>query len=93
MNERERAREAAGLAAYALYGPTTEERRTLRDWRVVKNEQDRARYRNGERKKLTEGCTHGRIATYNAGCRCEQCREVARVKKRWYRTRAKWGLS
>jgi hypothetical protein len=35
------------------------------------------------------GGTHGRIGTYNNGCRCEQCRRVATQLRSHYRARQK----
>ena len=41
--------------------------------------------------RLTAGCTHGKVATYSKGCRCDECREVwrgyRRDKVRAYRQR------
>jgi hypothetical protein len=41
--------------------------------------------------RLTPGCTHGKIATYSKGCRCDHCRkawaEYRRDKVRAYRAR------
>jgi hypothetical protein len=36
-----------------------------------------------------KGRTHGRIATYNKGCRCASCTSVASAKVRAYRQRKK----
>lgn len=33
-------------------------------------------------RRLTENCTHGRIGTYNAGCRDRCCRQIATEKRR-----------
>jgi hypothetical protein len=31
--------------------------------------------------RLGPNRTHGRIATYNVGCRCEECRRVSRDRR------------
>jgi hypothetical protein len=41
--------------------------------------------------RLTDGCTHGRVATYSKGCRCAECRatwrDYRRDKVKEYRAR------
>ena len=32
---------------------------------------------------------HGHISTYNKGCRCDECRKVARQKRNLYRRRSR----
>ena len=38
---------------------------------------------------IASGRTHGRVATYNNGCRCDECREAARLKRAKCRARVK----
>lgn len=35
------------------------------------------------------GPTHGLISCYQGGCRCDQCRETARLERAKYRARAR----